>query len=41
MKIAESAARVVDSSGLTEESNFQILATAQSFRILSSGLYSD
>ena len=41
MKIAESAARVLDSNGLSEESNFQILANAQSFRILSSGLYSD
>ena len=41
MKIANSAVRVIDSNGLKEESDFKILATAQSFRILSSGLYSD
>ena len=41
MKVAKSAARVLSSNGVSTQSNFKILANAHSFRILSSGLYSD
>lgn len=41
MKVAKSAARVLASNGVSAQSDFKILANAHSFRILSSGLYSD
>ncbi len=41
MKVAKSAARVLGSRGVSAQSDFKILANAHSFRILSSGLYSD
>ena len=41
MKIHHGGSSVVASHGVTSEANFQINASPQAFRILSSGLYSD
>lgn len=41
MKVLHGSSNVIASHGVTSEANFAIKASAQAFRILSSGLYSD